>query len=132
MVDGGFDPIHAGHVRYFSAAAALGPPVLCNVAPDAWIAEKHPPLLRQEERGEVLDAFRSIEYVHLARSPTVDVLLELRPRYYAKGADWMDRLPEAEREACERWGVELVFLDTVTSSSTAILEQYERERLSRA
>lgn len=132
MVDGGFDPLHAGHVRYFAAAAALGLPVLCNVAPDTWIAEKHPPLLSQEERGEVIDAFRSIDYVHLARALTVDVLLDLQPRYYAKGADWADRLPDAEREACDRCGIELLFLDTVTGSSTAILERYQRERLSRA
>src|SRR5207244_10086898 len=46
MVDGGFDPLHAGHVAYFREAAALGDPVLCNLATDEWVARKPPPLLR--------------------------------------------------------------------------------------
>ena len=32
MVDGGFDPLHEGHIAYFAAAAELGVPVLCNLA----------------------------------------------------------------------------------------------------
>jgi cytidyltransferase-like protein len=128
MVDGGFDPLHAGHVAYFEAAAALGPPVLCNVAADEWVARKHAPLLPQADRGVVLDAIRSIAYVHLSRTSTADVLRELRPRYYAKGADWRDRLPEEELEVCRSAGIEVVFLETVTNSSTRILADYERAR----
>ncbi|MEY3358669.1 MAG: Cytidylyltransferase-like, partial [Actinomycetota bacterium] len=30
MVDGSFDPLHEGHIAYFSAAAELGWPLLCN------------------------------------------------------------------------------------------------------
>ena len=53
MVDGGFDPLHPGHVAYFREAAALGVPVLCNVSSDAYVAQKHPPFLTQEERGAI-------------------------------------------------------------------------------
>jgi bifunctional ADP-heptose synthase (sugar kinase/adenylyltransferase) len=115
-------------VAYFEAAAALGLPVLCNVAADEWVARKHAPLLPQADRGVVLDAIRSIAYVHLSRTSTADVLRELRPRYYAKGADWRDRLPEEELEVCRSAGIEVVFLETVTNSSTRILADYERAR----
>ncbi len=124
MVDGGFDPIHDGHVRYFAAAAALGVPVLCNLSPDSWVATKHPPLLTQDQRAAVLDAFRDIAYVHISAGTTVDVLERLRPRYYAKGEDWRGRLPEAEQELCARVGIEVVYLDTVTNSSTALLSEF--------
>ncbi len=126
MVDGGFDPLHAGHVAYFREAASLGLPVLCNVSSDEWIGRKHPPLLGQDERGALIDAMRWIEYTHLARTSTAEVLRELRPRYYVKGDDWKDRLPPEERAACSELGIEVVFLDTVTGSSTAILERYEQ------
>ncbi len=124
MVDGGFDPLHHGHVAYFRAASELGAPLLCNLAPDAWVSAKHPPLLPQAERAIVIDAIRYVSYVHLADSATADVLTTLRPRYYVKGADWRDRLPEAEVELCAAHGIEIVFLDTVLDSSTAILRRY--------
>jgi len=124
MVDGGFDPIHAGHVAYFEAAAALGIPVLCNISGDDWVSRKHAPLLPQDERAAVIDAFRAISFTHVSSTPTVEVIRALRPRYYAKGADWRDRLPEEEMRACEEAGVEVVFLDTVTNSSTRLLKDW--------
>lgn len=131
MVDGGFDPIHPGHVAYFREAHALGAPVLCNVSSDEWVARKHAPLLRQAERAEVIDAVEWVEYVHLSRTSTEEVLELLRPRYYAKGADWRDTLPAEQLEICARVGTEVVFLDTVVTSSTAILERWQREQRDR-
>lgn len=124
MVDGGFDPLHAGHIAYFEAAAGLGLPVLCNVAGDDWVSRKHAPLLPQAERGTVIDAIRWIDYVHLAGTPTAEVLSELEPRFYAKGADWEGRLPAEEADLCAERGIEIVYLDTVLNSSTAILDRY--------
>jgi cytidyltransferase-like protein len=125
MVDGGFDPLHAGHIEYFRRAAELGCPVLCNVISDSYVSTKHPPLLPEEQRVRVIDAIRYIEYTHLASGiTTADVLRELRPRFYVKGRDWDGRLPEEEVEICERFGVEIVFLDTVLDSSSRILAEY--------
>jgi cytidyltransferase-like protein len=126
MVDGGFDPLHAGHIEYFRAAAELGPPVLCNVSGDEWVARKHPVLLPQSERTEIVDAIRFIAYTHASSMPTVEVLRALRPRYFAKGTDWEGRLPEDEQAVCEELGIELRFLDTVRGSSTAIAERFRR------
>ena len=124
MVDGGFDPLHAGHVAYFRAAAELGVPVLCNISGDDWVARKHVPLLPQAERGAIIDAIRWIDFVHLSGISTAEVLDRLEPRYYAKGADWEGRLPAEEAEVCAARGIEIVYLDTVLNSSTAILERY--------
>ena len=55
MVDGAFDPLHAGHIEYFRAATALGSPLLCNIAPDRYVRAKHPALLPVEQRVEILD-----------------------------------------------------------------------------
>ncbi len=121
MVDGGFDPLHAGHVAYFRAAAALGAPVLCNLAPDAYVARKHRPLLAQPDRAAVIDAIRWIDLVHLSQGPTEDALRALVPRFYVKGADWRDRLPPEQVAICAGQGTEIVFLDTVLASSSALL-----------
>lgn len=125
MVDGGFDPLHAGHVAYFREAAALGARVLCNVSPDKWVERKHRLLMPQEERGIIIDAIRWIDLVHLSKTSTDEVLRLLRPRFYVKGADWRGRLPPEQMATCEEHGIEVRYLDTVTHSSTAIMELYE-------
>ena len=124
MIDGGFDPLHAGHIEYMRGAAALDVPVLCNVSSDDWVARKHAPLLDQGERVKVIDAIRYVDYTHPSSISTVAVLRRLRPRFYVKGADWEGRLPEDEVAACEELEIEPVFLDTVINSSTRILEEY--------
>jgi D-beta-D-heptose 7-phosphate kinase/D-beta-D-heptose 1-phosphate adenosyltransferase len=124
MVSGGFDPLHPGHLAYFRAAAALGAPLLVNVSNDEWVAPKHVPLLTQAERIQVIDALEMVEYVHAERGPTFEVLRGLRPRYFAKGADWEGRLPDEEVDACREGGSEIVFLDTVLDSSTDVLRRF--------
>jgi len=126
MVDGGFDPLHPGHIAYFEAAAALELPVLCNLCPDEWIARKHAPLLPQAERAAVIDAIRFVAYTHPSSLPTAEVLSRLAPRRYAKGADWRGRLPDEELTVCADLGIDVVYLDTVVDSSTGILERYRR------
>lgn len=126
MVDGGFDPLHAGHIAYFRAAAELGVPVLCNLASDEYVSRKHAPLLPQAERSALIDAIRWIDFVHLSQTTTAEVLGLLEPRYYVKGADWEGRLPPDEATLCAERGIEVVYVDTVLDSSTAILERYAR------
>lgn len=124
MVSGGFDPLHPGHVAYFREAAGLGVPLLCNVSSDDWVARKHPPLLTQAERVQLIDAIRYVDYTHAETTTTEEVLALLRPRYFAKGADWEGRLPEEEVRVCAEHGVEIVFLDTVLDSSTDVLRRF--------
>jgi glycerol-3-phosphate cytidylyltransferase-like family protein len=127
MVDGSFDPLHDGHIAYFRAAAQFGLPVLCNIAADDWTASKHPVLLSQAQRAEVIDAVRYIDYVHLSHSSTLEVLNTLKPKIYAKGNDWLERggIPAAERNACESSDTTVQYLDTVLNSSSQLLRQWK-------
>ena len=127
MVDGAFDPLHRGHVEYFRAAAALGVPLLCNVASDRYVRTKHPPLLPEDQRAAVVDAIRYISYTHVNRFDTETILRELRPRYYIKGKDWEGRLPAEQVAICREFGIEVVYLDTVLDSSSRLLEQFASE-----
>ena len=93
-----------------------------------WVERKHPPLLEQAHRAAIVDAIRFVTYTHLATGTTESVLRRLGPRYYAKGADWRGRLPAEELAVCAELGTEVVYLDTVRESSTALLDRYERRR----
>ncbi len=128
MVDGAFDPLHAGHIEYFRQASELGVPLLCNVASDAYVRTKHEPLLPAEQRAVVVDAIRYVALTLINHWDTETVLEELRPLYYVKGKDWEDALPPEQTRICERHDIRVVFLDSVRDSSTRILETYERRR----
>ena len=125
MVDGAFDPLHRGHIEYFRAAARLGAPVLCNVASDRYVRTKHRPLLPEDQRAEIVDAIRYIDYVHIYQIDTETVLRQLRPKYYVKGSDWRERgLPPEQVVICREHGIEIVYLDTVMDSSSRLLKDY--------
>ena len=126
LVDGSFDPIHDGHVKYFQAASQLGMPVLCNVAPDSWTSSKHKVLLNQEQRGVVLDSIKYLDFVHLSSISTAEVIKLLEPRIYVKGNDWLMRggVPEVEESLCRNLGIEILYLQTVTNSSSKLLQNW--------
>ena len=125
MVDGAFDPLHAGHIEYFrAAAAAVEVPLLCNVASDRYVSTKHPPLLPEDQRAAIVDAIRYIAYTHINRFDTETILRELRPKYYVKGKDWEGRLPPEQVRICAELGIGVVYLDTMLDSSSRILEQF--------
>jgi len=125
MVDGSFDPLHDGHIAYFQAAAELNRPVLCNIADDAWTESKHLVLLPQDQRARVIDAIRFVTYVHVSRHSTRDVLAQLRPHSYVKGADWIRRggVPADEAKLCAELGIEVRYVDTVLNSSTQLINR---------
>ena len=132
MVDGAFDPLHRGHIEYFRLAAEqLDVPLLCNVASDRYVAGKHPPLLREDDRAAIVDAIRYIEYTHVNQFDTETVLRELRPKYYVKGSDWRNRLPPDQLTICREHGIEIVYLDTVLDSSSRLLQEFCRKSAER-
>ena len=126
MVDGSFDPLHDGHIEYFRAAAAVGHPLFCNIASDKWTESKHRVLLSQQQRGVVIDAIKYISFVHLSATTTLTVLELLQPKVYIKGSDWVARggIPSDEKEICQKLGIEIMYLDTVTNSSSRLLAEW--------
>jgi cytidyltransferase-like protein len=132
MVDGAFDPLHRGHIEYFSAAARLlDVPLLCNVASDRYVRTKHAPLLPEDQRAAIVDAIRFISYTHINQFDTETILRELQPKYYVKGKDWEGRLPPDQVRICGEQGITVVYLDTVVDSSSRILRSYTEQQSQR-
>lgn len=129
MLDGCFDPLHLGHIRYFQFAAKSGLPVFCNVENDTYIKKnkKRPSLLPQMQRVEIIDSIKYISFTHLQTTTTADVLATLRPIKYIKGADWSSKnLPKKERETCKKFSIEIVHLHENLDSSTNIVDNFIR------
>ena len=127
LLDGSFDPLHAGHLQYFQAAASAFPNHLrvVAIASDEDIRAKgREPLLDQLTRATVVDGLKGVDAVVLKDWPTQDLIAVLQPRAYVKGMDWEDALPQEQIDACALHGVQMRFLNTVTDSSTARLRAW--------
>ena len=125
MVDGSFDPLHEGHIRYLHQARAFGYPLLVNICPDAVTATKHPVVLPAAQRAVVLDALELVQYVHASERLTPAVLQELQPAIYCKGGDWRGRLPLEQEAICEALNIRIEYTDPPTNSSTALLQRLQ-------
>jgi cytidyltransferase-like protein len=95
LVDGCFDPLHAGHIHYFRRAQEFGFPLVCKAAGDEYISKKHPLFLAQERRYALLEALGIFENIYLSSQTTAEVLALLKPKLYIKGSEWRGKLPAA-------------------------------------
>ena len=127
MLDGAFDPLHAGHVAYLQLAVTAFPayPVVVTVASDAQIREKgREPVFPADTRAQVIHAMKGVNHVHIKTQPTEHVLAALKPALYVKGKDWENRLPEEQLVACSLYGVQVAYLGPVTDSSSDALRRW--------
>lgn len=110
FANGCFDVLHGGHVSYLQDARERGDVLFVGVNSDAserGLKGPSRPIYRQEERLELLDAIRYVDYVVLFDEPMCDGLLRaLRPDVHAKGTDYTaDTIPE--KEIARELGIEV-------------------------
>jgi D-glycero-beta-D-manno-heptose 1-phosphate adenylyltransferase len=127
FTNGCFDVLHVGHVRYLTAARALGDRLVVAINSDRTVRElkgKGRPVMREAERAEMLASLRVVDYVTVfdqvsPRSLIADVL----PDVLVKGGDYA--LEEIHgREEVEAAGGRVVSLPFVEgASTTSILER---------
>lgn len=92
FTNGCFDILHAGHVRYLTAARELGDRLVIGLNSDASVRRlKGPkrPVAPENDRAEVLSALGAVDAVTLFDDDTPERLIEmLLPDILVKGADW--------------------------------------------
>jgi D-beta-D-heptose 7-phosphate kinase/D-beta-D-heptose 1-phosphate adenosyltransferase len=129
--NGCFELLHVGHVRYLSAARALGDVLVVMVNTDGSLARIKPdrkPVNPDRERMEILAALESVDYVVPLAEDTPERLLRLfRPRFHAKGTDYrLEQIPE--RTIVEELGGEVRLVgDPKDHSTTAMLREIRGE-----
>ena len=120
FANGCFDLLHVGHARYLQAAAAEADRLIVAVNDDAAAGTKGPgrPLLRAEDRAEIVAALRGVDYVVIFPEPTVAPLLTLlRPDVHCKGTDYTaDTVPE--RETVRSYGGRIAIVGDPKDHST--------------
>jgi D-beta-D-heptose 7-phosphate kinase/D-beta-D-heptose 1-phosphate adenosyltransferase len=63
LVTGGFDPIHSGHIAYFTEAKKLGSLLVVGVNSDKWLSRKKgAPFMDLQERKTIVSALRCVDH----------------------------------------------------------------------
>ena len=126
MTNGHFDLLHVGHIRYLTAARALGDALVVGLNSDASTRVRKPgrPLVPEDERAELVAALGCVDAVVIFDDVTASGLVAaLRPEIYVKGGDWGQpggpQPPEAEIVAA--YGGTVVYLPYVANRSTSDL-----------
>ncbi|MGD9561852.1 MAG: adenylyltransferase/cytidyltransferase family protein [Pyrinomonadaceae bacterium] len=125
LANGCFDLLHVGHVRYLEGAKALGGFLIVGINSDRQVTSlKGPnrPFMPEDERAEIVAAFRCVDAVTVFDEPTVGELIKaIRPDLHAKGTDYStETVPE--REIVRAYGGQVAIVgDPKDHSSTDMI-----------
>jgi cytidyltransferase-like protein len=132
---GGFDPIHIGHIRCIQESASIATPssftdviLVVIVNGDGFLTRKKgKPFMLHEERMQIIDALRGVDYVtgwDDGSQTVVGALELLRPHVFTKGGDRSVASNVPEVAVCEKIGCRIAYglggTDKVQSSSDLI------------
>lgn len=127
FTNGCFDIIHAGHVRYLTAAKNFGDVLIVGLNTDESVRKlkgASRPINNQAARAEVLLGLKAVDHVIYFGEATAENLIgEVKPAVYVKGGDYtLETLPEAKIVQSYGGRVELVNL-VAGHSTTNIVEK---------
>lgn len=119
LANGCFDPFHYGHLTYLQEARKLGDVLIVAVTVDEQV-NKGPgrPAFPLDERMAILKALAIVDEV-IPSDNGLEAVKKVKPDVYVKGREYENKLPE--KALVEFYGGRVVFTDTPTYSSTAIL-----------
>ena len=132
FTNGCFDIIHAGHVRYLTAAKNFGDELIVGLNTDESVRRlkgAHRPINSQDDRAEVLLALKAVDHVIFFGEQTAENLIaEVKPDVYVKGGDYsLETLPEAKIVQGYGGRVELVNLVAGRSTTNVVKKILEAE-----
>ena len=111
MVSGGFDPVHAGHIRLIRAAAKHGE-VIVIANSDEWLFRKKGFVFMDfDARAEILNAIKGVimvDSVDDSDGTVCEAIYRHKPTYFANGGD-RGRSNTPEQSVCEDLGVKLLW-----------------------
>jgi D-glycero-beta-D-manno-heptose 1-phosphate adenylyltransferase len=132
FANGCFDVLHVGHVRYLADAKAQADRLIVAVNDDGSVRGlKGPerPILKDDDRAEIVAALESVDYVVLFPDRDVNRLLTLlKPDVHCKGTDYtVDTVPE--RETVRAYGGRVAIVgDPKDHSTRDLLERIKSKK----
>ena len=121
FTNGCFDILHAGHVRYLTAAKTFGDVLIVGLNSDESVRRlkgSSRPINSQLDRAEVLLGLKAVDHVIIFGEQTAeDLIARVKPTVYVKGGDYtLETLPEAK--IVQQFGGRVEFINLVAGHST--------------
>ena len=111
MVSGGFDPVHAGHIRMIRAAAKYGD-VIVVANSDKWLNDKKGFVFMDfEQRSEILNSIKGVvmvSHVDDSDGTVCEAITRLKPDYFANGGD-RGKHNTPEQNVCEKLKIKMLW-----------------------
>jgi D-beta-D-heptose 7-phosphate kinase/D-beta-D-heptose 1-phosphate adenosyltransferase len=111
MVSGGFDPVHAGHIRMIRDAANFGNVIVIANSDDWLFRKKGFVFMTFAQRAEILNAIKGVilvDSVDDTDGTVCEAIRRLKPDFFANGGD-RGRSNTPEQSVCEELGVKLLW-----------------------
>lgn len=135
LCHGGFDLLHPGHIKHFESAKKLCDVLFVSITSDRFVTSRKGtgrPVFPEKLRAYAASCIEFVDYVVISDfEKAVEVLKELKPSYYIKGPDFINKTTPgitAEREAIKSVGGEIKYTDDPNLSTTEII-RYVKEEL---
>jgi len=129
-VNGCFDILHLGHVRFLAQARALGGRLTVLINDDASVRRyKGPtrPIFPLEFRRAALRALKSVDDVQAFADDTpLALLARLKPAVHVKGGTYEPDRVQAEQALLKGWGGRVAYVPLVEGHSTTDLVERSR------
>lgn len=130
LCHGCFDPLHIGHLFHFRAAKAYGDLLVVTITEDEFV-DKGPgrPIFTADHRLEMVSALRIVDATAINLWPSaVNTIKELRPHYFAKGAEYRDLAHvnpnfNLEKEAIGEVGGTMIYTSEFSYSATKVIDR---------
>lgn len=111
MVSGGFDPVHAGHIRMIRHAAEFGDVIVIANSDDWLFRKKGFVFMEWERRVEILNAIKGVvlvDSVDDSDGTVCEAIRRLKPTFFANGGD-RGKTNTPEQSVCEELNIKLLW-----------------------
>jgi rfaE bifunctional protein nucleotidyltransferase chain/domain len=126
FTNGCFDILHAGHVRYLTAARSKGDALILGLNSDVSVKSIKPenrPIVSQDQRAEVLAGLACVDYITIFDEPDPLVLIQtIKPDVLIKGADWKET-DIIGSDVVKSYGGKVIRIEVVPGISTSRIIQ---------
>ena len=111
MVSGGFDPVHAGHIRMIRDAASFGDVIIIANSDDWLFRKKGFVFMTFDQRAEILNSIKGVilvDSVDDADGTVCEAIRRLNPDFFANGGD-RGRTNTPEIDVCKELEIKLLW-----------------------